>query len=345
MTIPQASRFHSRLSRLIAILAVVVIGGQFAQSNARAQVAWDPSKVVGPTKCGECHKDTLAYWRNTTHFKSFTALTHSKKGRTIAKKMGLKRIKAGSLCLDCHFTTMMQGDKKTPVSGISCESCHGPGKGYIKRHSEFSGKKKQTESKAEQDKRWADSVAAGMNRPRDMYAWASNCYSCHIVPQEKLVNDGGHRAGSEFELVAWSQGEVRHNVWYNNGKDNPEASENQRRLMYVVGASIELETSLRAVGKASQKADYAITMAKRASRARKRIAKIAKALSEPEFGAIYQAAKRAKLKLNNNAELSAAADKISELTKKIVKTYDGSSFAAIDAMIPGPEKYKGKATK
>ena len=86
-------------------------------------------------------------------------------------------------------------------------------------------------------------------------------------------------------------------------------------------------------------------MAKRASRAKKRMAKIAKALPEPEFGGIYKAAKGAKLKLNNDAALSAAADQIAELTKKIVDTYDGSSFSAIDAMIPGSKKYKGQATK
>ena len=39
------------------------------------------------------------------------------------------------------------------------------------------------------------------------------------VPEERLVNVGGHTAGSAFELVSWSQGEVRHNLQKSAGKD------------------------------------------------------------------------------------------------------------------------------
>ena len=259
--------------------------------------------------------------------------------------MGLKRIKAGSLCLDCHFTTVVVSEKRKAVAGISCESCHAPGADYLKRHSEFSGKKEATETDAERDKRWADSEAAGMIRPRDMYRWAKNCYSCHVVPQEKLVNEGGHPAGSAFELVSWSQGEIRHNVWYNEGKDNPLASAERRRLMYVVGQSVELETALRAVGEATAKASYAVSMAKRAKRAQLRFKKIADALSESEVAEIMAAATSAKLKLNNKANLNAAADKVADATARLVAAYDGSTFAAIEGLVPGEDKYKGKPSK
>jgi hypothetical protein len=298
--------------------------------------------VVGPDKCAECHKQTIAIWKNTSHFKTFAELPRRKEANEIAKKIGLKRIKAGSLCLDCHFTTVMQAEERKAVAGISCESCHGPAVGYLKVHSEYSGKKKETESAAERTKRWADSEAAGMIRPHDMYRWARNCYSCHVVPQEKLVNEGGHPAGSAFELVSWSQGEIRHNVWRSEGKENPLASAERRRLMYVVGLAVELETALRAVGEATAKADYAVSMAKRAKRAQLRFEKIAAALSEPEVAEVLSAAKSAKLKLNNKDQLYAAADRIADAAAQIVAQYDGSSFAAIDGLIPGEDKYKGQ---
>lgn len=323
------------------LLPAMLVALLFA-APAVAQTAWDHSKIVGPDKCAECHKKTLAIWKETHHFKTFREMPRREKASEIAKKMGLKRIKAGSLCLDCHFTTVVEGDKRKAVAGISCESCHGPAAGYLKVHSEFSGKKKQTESEAERAKRWADSEAAGMIRPQEMDRWARNCYGCHVVPQEKLVNEGGHPAGSKFELVSWSQGEIRHNVWYNEGKANPLASAERRRLMYVVGLAVELETALRAVGEATTKADYAVSMAKRAKRAQQRFAKVAAALSEPEVAKINAAAGSAKLKLNNKGPLNAAADTIAGETRRLAANYDGSTFAAIDGLIPGKDKYKGQ---
>lgn len=321
---------------LLALMAVFAWSGP-----ANAQTEWDHTKVVGPEKCAECHKPTVAIWKNTHHYNTFTELPRRKEANEIAQKMGLKRIKAGGLCLDCHFTTVVQDGEREAIAGISCESCHGPAAGYLKRHSEFSGKKKATETEAEAKQRWADSEAAGMIRPNNTYAWAKNCYNCHVVPQEKLVNVGGHTAGSAFELVTWSQGEVRHNVWYTEGKSNPLASPERQRVMFLVGLGVELETSLRAVGEATQKDKYAVEMAKRAKRGQLIFAKLTEAISLPELDAILTAAKGAGLKLNNRAELNAAADKVAEATKSIAANYDGSTLGALDALIPGEDKYKG----
>ena len=111
-----------------------------------------------------------------------------------------------------------------------------------------------------------------MIRPRLLYDLAKNCYSCHVVPQEKLVNVGGHPAGSPFELVSWSQGEVRHNTWHNKGKDNPVADAGRKRMLYLVGRAVDLETALRAVATATKRKLYAFEMARRADRARKDLA-------------------------------------------------------------------------
>ncbi len=335
-------RISPNLSSLL-IGCMLVLAISFA-TPSRAEAEQDHTEIVGPNACGECHKKTVAVWQKSHHFSTFKELPRRKEAIEIAKKMGLKRIKAGSLCLDCHFTTAeASGGKRKAIAGVSCESCHGPAKGYVKRHGEFSGKKKESETEAEALQRWADSDAAGMIRPGDMYALAKNCYDCHTVPQEKLVNTGGHTAGSKFELVSWSQGEVRHNVWYNGGKGNAEASAEHKRVMFVVGLAVELETSIRAVGNATVKADYAVAMAKRAGRAKARFRKIADVLPIPEIGQINLAANSVKLKLNNKDKLSKAAAKIAEAANAISDNYDGSTFGAVDGMIPPASKYKGMA--
>ena len=270
-------------------------------------------------------------------------MPRSKEARSIAKKMKIKRMKSSSLCLGCHFTTQKAKKKKKPIAGISCESCHGEGKGYIKVHAEFSGKKnKESESKSEATARWSKSEAAGMIRPSALYKLAKNCYSCHVVPREKLVNVGGHLAGSKFELYSWSQGEVRHNVWYSKGKENTKAGADRRRMMYVVGLAVELETALRAVGIAKEEKAYAVRMAQRADAARKKLTAVAKALPNvPELSKIAQLGYSAGLKLNNNKALSSAADGVAREAKKFVSKYSGSKLRGIDSMIPGSEKFKG----
>ena len=114
-------------------------------STATARSDTDPKKVTGPNACAECHKEETEVWRATHHFTTFRNMPRDKEASRIAKKMGIKRIKAKSLCLNCHFTTQKTGKRKKTIAGISCESCHGSGKDWEKLHSEFSGKKKETE--------------------------------------------------------------------------------------------------------------------------------------------------------------------------------------------------------
>jgi hypothetical protein len=49
------------------------------------------------------------------------------------------------------------------------------------------------------------------------------------------------------------------------------------------------------------------------------------------------------LKLNNERFLTAAADGVSKQITSITEKYDGSTLAGLDSLIPGPDKFKGKA--
>lgn len=315
----------------------------FAAYDAGAS---DPVKTVGPNACAECHKQEAEAWKSTHHFKTFREMPRNTKAKEIADRMGVRRIKLESLCLNCHFTVQQKSDKAEPIAGISCESCHSAGQDWIKVHSGFSGKTAQTESKPEKETRWKLADSKGMIRPSTLYRLAKNCYGCHVVPQEDLVNKGGHNAGSAFELVSWSQGEVRHNTWHSKGKDNVLASAARKRMLYLVGLGVELETALRAVGKATVRRAYAFLMAQRADRARKQLAAAAKAAPNvPEIAKMVEFSHSAGLKLNNERALTAAADGVSKQLSDITDKYDGSTMAGLDSLIPGPDKFKGTARK
>lgn len=326
-----------------AIVILICAGLSNAQSDQTLHL--DPANVKGPSACGECHENSVKAWRGSHHFGTFKAMPRSEKAREFADKLGIKRVKSESDCLSCHFTSALEGGKVDTIGGITCESCHGAGSAWIEVHSDFGGKDvtAATETAEHKKQRWEKSEAAGMIRPGNLYALAENCYQCHTVPNEKLVNTGGHPAGSNFELVAWSQGEVRHNLWYNDGASNEEASQNRRRMLFVVGQGLDLEYALRGVAKATAKDTYAVQMAKRAKRAALSIKALVDAgVAAPEVKELLKIAASAKVSLNNEAPLLAAADKVSAQTKLLARNYDGSELAAVDALLPKASAYKGQ---
>lgn len=324
---------------LLAIVLIVasVLPDEVAFSTETAQ-------SVGANACAECHTKETAIWKNTRHHRTFREMPRSKEARGIAGKLGIKRIKADPLCLGCHFTTQKKRSKTRVTAGISCESCHGAAENWLKIHSEFSGKpNKKSETASEAAVRWKQSVAHGMIRKDAFYGIAKNCYGCHVVPNEKLVNVGGHPAGSAFELVSWSQGEVRHNVWYNDGKHNVLAGTKRRRIMYLVGLTVELETALRAIAVATKFEEYAIRMAHRADKARKALHAAAERLPDvTELASIVEHAHSAGLKLGNKEALNTAADKVAASAKALADRYDGSKLAGIDPLVPDKSKHVGE---
>jgi len=292
----------------------------------------------GPQSCTECHELESKAWQGTHHFTSFKKFHKSKDAKKIAKKMGIKRIKKDKTCVQCHYTRMPNKKGKIkPVAGTSCESCHGASEKWIKVHYDYGGKKvkKAQESADHKAKRILKSVSAGMIRPDNIYNLARNCFQCHTVPHEKLVEIGGHKAGSDFELVTWSQGEVRHT--FVAGK-NKAASSERKRVLYVAGRILDLEYGLRGVAEVTKKTKYAVSMAKRSKRALGYVQEIKNAVPDPRLAEIFAVGRAVKLKPNNKAALLQAADKISQLAQAYLKGNDGSSLAAVDGFIPGKAK-------
>lgn len=321
------------LAKLISVLAV------FSLQTAIA--APDPELVMGPDECGECHKEEVKTWKNTHHSKTFKKMHRTKEAKAIKKKMGIRRIKSESDCLTCHYTSIPKGDKIKPIAGISCESCHTPAKKWMDIHNDFGGKdvKREDESPAHKKERLAKVKKLGMISHNDIYKLASNCFQCHTVPNEKLVNVGEHEAGSEFELVSWSQGEVRHNFMRSaSGKENVESDQARKRVLYVVGRAVDLEYSLRAMAVATEKGKYADKMAERVKTAITELEKVNKAQAIAEVGKMITTGKAAKLVPNSKAALLKSADAVATQAKQFASANDGKGLAAVDALMTAEYK-------
>lgn len=325
---------------VLATMVMVGVGQDAKKTQLQTGPGFDPKAIVGASECTECHTHSASVWEKTIHHGSITDMPRSEKGREIAKKMGIKRIKSESLCLDCHATNHWEDEKLKPSSGVSCESCHGAGMGWVKLHGEFSGKEEGQETEDEISRRWKASEAAGMLRPTMIADIARNCVSCHVVPHEDLVNVGGHPAGSDFELVSWSQGNIRHNNFYTKGSENKIASVERQRLLYVVGILAEMELVLKTVGTAKEVGNYAKANARRVGALRQKLAAATAATKHPELLKALNAVGKLKMSLKNQEAIIEAAGVITLSLDMIAATSDGADLSGLDDLLPKQKDYK-----
>ncbi len=330
-----------RFLRLRLPVALAATGLLLLASPAAAGPGHDPAKIVGAAECSECHTDEAGVWKETPHFQTFQALHRRPEAKAIAQKMELRSIKRGDVCLDCHYTTQTQGSRTKPVSGVSCESCHGAAADWIQQHNDYGGPdvKKADESPAHRKERIQKSMAAGMLHPSNLYLVAQNCYSCHTVPNEKLVNVGGHQSGSEdFELVAWSQGKVRHDFQANGNGHSPAE---HLRVMYVVGSLVDLEYSLRAAAGATEAGAYADATAARVGSAVSRLEAIQAKTSSGAVQKALAAAGGVQARPGNAGSLNAAADQVGAIARGFAESANGANgLAGVDALLPDQSQYK-----
>lgn len=103
---------------------------------------------VGTKKCRMCHSLQYRSLQKTAKGRSWQAL-HPGQGRAIKRRAGLdvnKDYTADGRCLKCHsvgfgepggYTRPHPGDTQSERlaaarEGVGCESCHGPGSGFVK---------------------------------------------------------------------------------------------------------------------------------------------------------------------------------------------------------------------
>ncbi|MFT5131132.1 MAG: hypothetical protein ACI8W8_004768 [Rhodothermales bacterium] len=127
------------MKTLLPIIAVL-----FALHLAAADhPEWSAKSLVKPKMCALCHSkaklgDQQSVWEKGSHANAFASLG-TEKAKAIAAKQGISDPQKSGKCLSCHSTAYGFGEKRVstqvkPEDGVTCQSCHGPGKGYLAKH-------------------------------------------------------------------------------------------------------------------------------------------------------------------------------------------------------------------
>ena len=313
-----------------------------AEEPAFGPTPLDPTKVVGSDQCAKCHQQEVDAWMRTTHYATFDTLHRRPEAKAIADRLDLRSIKRNETCTKCHYTSQDQDGRLRVIAGVACESCHGAAADWLAVHADYGGPNvaKELETPEHREARLRESIARGMNNPHNVYLIARECYNCHTVPDESLVNVGGHQAGSQdFELVAWSQGNVRHNFLRTGGTANAQSTPAELRVMYIVGVMTDLEYSLRATAAATTKAKFGVASAERAVRMKRRLHEIQNLVHDPLIEPALSAVSTVELLLNNRDALLAAADEVGKAALKFAEAANGNHLAAVDSLLPQPGQY------
>lgn len=229
-------------------LSVMLLAGLYVLTPAPAQA--QDSAFVGPDACMKCHKSEHAVWEATSHAAVFSDFHKSGEARDITKAVGDRSPKNSETCILCHYTAVLDSKgEPDPISGPSCESCHGAAADWIDIHNDYGGQgvTAEQESPEHRTQRIADSVAAGMIRPDMPFDTARNCFTCHGLNNDALdpetaalMLDAGHPANADFEFIAYSQGEVRHRFYPPEPTVNQEMTQAQKAEWYLIGQAASL---------------------------------------------------------------------------------------------------------
>ena len=315
-------------------------------SAFRASLEHAAARTVLPARCRECHAAEFEVWRATGHAAGFDTLHRTARAKEIAGRLGLRLMRRGTdvatpACLGCHYTPVVRRGRLRAGAGVSCESCHGPARDWIAVHGSYGvpeadfQQAARMETQAHRKRRIADSTAAGMLRSAQTYELAATCFGCHTVPNEEIVNRGGHSTGSaDFELVAWS-GRIRHSFLESyktgDGRTNAERPRASKRVLYVLGRALAAEFALRGVAAASGNDLYFPAMRDRVGAALDELLEIDDRVAIPEVRTVIRIVEAATLAPGDPA-LSAAPDAVGTTMKAFAADADGDALAALDPL-------------
>lgn len=316
-------------------------------------------KIVGPeapfeNNCNTCHTKEVEAWQHTRHYLTYKDRHRSPEAQAILDNMGIRSMKRSGDCRQCHYTSIERRGRIMPAWGVSCESCHGPAAEWVTFHNKAGGDPNakalemgqgQAQPAEQRKTRLAKAVDKGMIHSEMTYNIARNCYSCHTVPNETIVNKGKHKAGSDFDLVAWSQGEVRHNFLTGAGGNyeaakNAPGSQNRLRRLYTIGAIVDLEVSLYNLANVKEKGgDFHKAMVERVNKARAKVAKIAEAADIAEVKAVLE---KVPATVDESTSVSGElADEVGKAGRVVSAKYSGEQLAGVDPLLPAKDQYKG----
>ena len=284
---------------------------------------WPFEKVKGYKSCVKCHENQYKVWKKTKHFKGYKSLTKHKDAEKIARAMGVsvKKIKKSTICAECHFTLGHKKGRPRPISGVSCESCHGPSKDWLDIHNDFGKgvKERKFESSPHRAERRKKQTELGMTFPGNIANFAKNCYGCHMVANEKLLNLSDHPIPESFDLAERTQGDLRH---------GPKASTSQIRKMKIIGYAVELELGLASLAK-TQKGGFARAMTMRSVTALANLKAIQSNVNNAELNKLINIANTTKI-VAGNSQLNSVSSKLSSMIESFSSDADGSKLAGAE---------------
>ncbi len=250
----------------------------------------------GFRKCEKCHEAEVEVWKATDHFKSFNTVHRMKEAKKILDAAGGgASMRQNPNCVLCHYTETRSSETAKPqvASGPSCESCHGASSEWREVHN-FYGEGIEDparESAANKGKRLAAARKAGMIWSFMHYEIAANCNECHGLAHPKLKGevlakmlDAGHPVESDFELVAFSQGSVRHRFYPPDFSKNSPMTQVELARLFVIGQAATLVSATAAAAK-SKHPKYSALQAKRRQSATKNLQAVA---DLPEVAALLK---------------------------------------------------------
>jgi hypothetical protein len=173
-----------------------------------AVFAAETNQFLGAQSCASssCHggadtksNQNLIWSQHDPHSKSFATLITARSER-IAESLNITNAARSSRCTVCHapFATVPADLAATvldPAEGVSCESCHGMAKTWLRSHTR-------------KDFSHADKVATGMRELRNLYARANACVACHQNVDADILAAGHPEL--IFELDGQSVSEHKH---------------------------------------------------------------------------------------------------------------------------------------
>ncbi len=130
----------------IPVVGVVVVAVSLVMINAAPTHSQD-KEYVGVNNCKMCHNKTAEgaqykQWTETKHSQAFDVLK-TDRAVEVAKANGVdKPPHEAAQCLKCHVTSYDVETEKTHAkismeTGISCETCHGPGSEHVAAAKKF----------------------------------------------------------------------------------------------------------------------------------------------------------------------------------------------------------------
>jgi len=331
-------------------MVAAVILGSATVLCAQQRVPLDPLHTVGVESCAECHEEVVETWERSAHARSYEYLAKSEAAAKIAEILGMSpaSIMNNASCVRCHYTQEAFSGVSQTTAGVSCESCHGSADQWIDQHNRKSLAPRERADVA---------MSHGMNHPCSIVLVSQDCYECHVIDDEQLVNKAGHPALSEgFEILSWYSGETRHNFLVQKPGRSVKSNSDQlqslprerQRMLYLTGKLLHLSQSLKAMSIAHDppvdrdgkfiklpngKYTFAVQHSIQVRKLLDEIRSLQAILGIPEFSKALAIGSGLIFSTGQQRQFAEASDRIRSLAREFCDKNDGSQFAGIDPII------------